>query len=353
MSFKEIQKIKWLQRWAGAYTFISCSYWGHQYYYDLKKGLGLNFSHTLFVHREGTSAFYLAEREYKKLGQTMAARCIKDYGYAKKYCQATNDNTDILLPMMKSFSRSIPSSSEYQKFLKFYDRHISFQVFIKKTIDFFSPKDLKRFEPIFKDARIYSEPIYSESEKLYRKFAKRIARKEGYRVDYVTCLTKLEFEAYVKNRKLPPEKELAERFKASVLYFENGEEIITTGEKVRQIEKLLKNQSMRKDKKITGTPVYPGRVRGTARIVLNPHKVKVFNKGDILFTGMTRPEFIPVVRSAAAIVTDVGGVLCHAAITAREMKKPCIIGTQVATKIFKDGDLVEVDANKGIVRKIK
>tara|TARA_Y100000310_G_scaffold338021_1_gene426573 strand:- start:1597 stop:1776 length:180 start_codon:yes stop_codon:yes gene_type:complete len=58
-------------------------------------------------------------------------------------------------------------------------------------------------------------------------------------------------------------------------------------------------------------------------------------------------------KKAAAFVTDEGGVTCHAAIVSREMKKPCIIGTKIATKVLKDNDLVEVDANKGIVRKIK
>jgi len=58
-------------------------------------------------------------------------------------------------------------------------------------------------------------------------------------------------------------------------------------------------------------------------------------------------------QRAAAFVTDEGGITCHAAIVAREMKKPCVIGTKIATKIFKDGDIVEVDADKGIVRKIR
>ena len=68
--------------------------------------------------------------------------------------------------------------------------------------------------------------------------------------------------------------------------------------------------------------------------------------------GMTTPEYLPAMEKAAAFVTDEGGILCHAAIVARELKKPCIVGTQYATKIFKDGDLVEVDAEKGVVRKI-
>jgi pyruvate,water dikinase len=57
-------------------------------------------------------------------------------------------------------------------------------------------------------------------------------------------------------------------------------------------------------------------------------------------------------EKAAAFVTDAGGILSHAAITAREMKKPCIIGTKVATKVFNDGDMVEVDAESGIIKKL-
>lgn len=68
---------------------------------------------------------------------------------------------------------------------------------------------------------------------------------------------------------------------------------------------------------------------------------------------MTRPELMPAVKKAKAIITDEGGLTCHAAIVSRELGVPCIIGTKIATKILKDGNLVEVDANKGIIRKIK
>jgi pyruvate,water dikinase len=65
---------------------------------------------------------------------------------------------------------------------------------------------------------------------------------------------------------------------------------------------------------------------------------------------MTRPQFISAMKLASAIVTDEGGLTSHAAIIARELKIPCIVGTKVATQVLHDGDLVEVDANKGIVR---
>jgi len=62
---------------------------------------------------------------------------------------------------------------------------------------------------------------------------------------------------------------------------------------------------------------------------------------------------MPAIKKASAIVTNVGGITCHAAIVSRELKIPCIIGTKIATKVLKDGDLVEVDAQKGIVKILK
>ena len=68
---------------------------------------------------------------------------------------------------------------------------------------------------------------------------------------------------------------------------------------------------------------------------------------------MTVPYFEQVLTRAAAIVTDEGGITVHAAIFAREFKIPCIVGTKIATQILKDGDWVEVDANKGVVKILK
>lgn len=81
-----------------------------------------------------------------------------------------------------------------------------------------------------------------------------------------------------------------------------------------------------------------------------PDKVK---EGDILVTFMTTPVFVPAMEKAAAIVTDEGGILCHAAIVSRELGIPCVIGTKIATKVLKDGDFVEVDANRGIIKIIE
>ncbi|MBW3538065.1 hypothetical protein KY386_01065 [Candidatus Parcubacteria bacterium] len=94
-----------------------------------------------------------------------------------------------------------------------------------------------------------------------------------------------------------------------------------------------------------------GRAIGRARIVHAENLAKSdITTGEVLVCDMTTPEFLPLMQQAAAIVTDRGGILCHAAIVAREMKRPCIVGTGNATKVLQDGDLVEVDAGAGCVR---
>lgn len=93
-------------------------------------------------------------------------------------------------------------------------------------------------------------------------------------------------------------------------------------------------------------------VEGIVNVILDPNNEK-FESGKILVTSMTRVEFVPLMRKAKAIITDEGGIACHAAIVSRELGIPCIIATKHATKILKTGDKVRMDTEKGVVKKIK
>jgi len=109
-----------------------------------------------------------------------------------------------------------------------------------------------------------------------------------------------------------------------------------------------------KDSTLKGTIAFPGKVRGSARLILtNEYQTEKFNSGDILVSISTSPELIPLIQKASAIVTDEGGMMCHAAIISRELRKPCVIGTKVATSIINDGDLIEVDADQGTIKILK
>lgn len=114
-----------------------------------------------------------------------------------------------------------------------------------------------------------------------------------------------------------------------------------------------KSDARAMEKLIQGTTANLGVVRGTARVVSDLSELDKVLPGDILVASMTIPEFVPAMERAAAFVTDEGGITCHAAIVSRELGVPCVIGTEVATKLLRDGDEIEVDGFKGAVRIIK
>ena len=101
---------------------------------------------------------------------------------------------------------------------------------------------------------------------------------------------------------------------------------------------------------LKGLPASPGVYGGKAKVVLSPEEAaKEIQKGDILVTKMTNPDWVPYMRVAGAIVTDEGGMTCHAAIVSRELGIPCIVGAREATKLMKSGETYTVDARSGVI----
>ncbi|HIY93245.1 phosphoenolpyruvate synthase [Companilactobacillus sp. HBUAS56275] len=104
---------------------------------------------------------------------------------------------------------------------------------------------------------------------------------------------------------------------------------------------------------VRGLPASPGLASGVVHVIDDPKDIDQFKEGEILVTLMTSPDWVPAMKKAAAIVTNNGGMTCHAAIVSREMQIPCIVGTKsmkvAATDVLKTGDVVTVDATNGIV----
>lgn len=166
----------------------------------------------------------------------------------------------------------------------------------------------------------------------------------------LNMLTVKELEKFLKTGRLSNKKESVLRKNGFFLNFEkdkdvkliygkDGREILAAGAEMK--EKNIKGMVASKGK--------GGRVIGRANIIMNIKRDK-FNKGGILVTSMTRPEFVPLMRLAKAVITDEGGIACHAAIVSRELGKPCIIGTKNATRAIKDGDMVELNTENGSVK---
>jgi len=175
----------------------------------------------------------------------------------------------------------------------------------------------------------------------------------GLSLNEVRCMLPEEFIKTLKSDKVD-KKELTARAKEMAYHMDNGKEKIYTGQKAQKIAKEnIVEEKMEAIDEITGNPACLGRALGIVKVIKFTKDIGKMKQGDILVAMATNPTFVPAMKKAGAIITDMGGITCHAAIVSREMNIPCIIGTKIATKVLKDGQLVKVDANKGVVKIIK
>ncbi len=150
-------------------------------------------------------------------------------------------------------------------------------------------------------------------------------------------------------------EEIENRKQGITTYWRSKEISYEVGD-IEEVKRLLfdaMDKTIGGIKEIKGNIGCRGHVKGKVNIILSERDFHKFKPGNILVTSMTRPEFVPLMKKAAAVITDEGGITCHAAIVSRELGLPCVIGTKNATRLLKDGENVEVDANKGIIKLLK
>ena len=145
--------------------------------------------------------------------------------------------------------------------------------------------------------------------------------------------------------------DIRERIREFSILLLGDEIMVATGNKLKLVKKYIA-EDVADVSMVKGMVANRGIVRGVVRLA-DSYNFQKLRKGEIVVTAETTPDAVPYLHSAKAIVTDEGGITSHAAIISRELRVPCIIGTKIGTKVFKTGDWVEVDANKGIVKLIK
>lgn len=227
----------------------------------------------------------------------------------------------------------------------------------KKPVSKSVPPKFSRIIRIASELSFYRSNLMETINKVafsYRQPFISIGRKFGLTYQDVISLTHKELELLLKKNFVPVDlKNLKKRDKKfGIVFIDNHLTVLLNKELKQELEK----HEVKTDKvidKIIGIPASKGFAKGPAKILTEVEHAKKIKPGDILIAHETTPDYIEVMSKAAAFVTDIGGLTCHAAIMAREMNKPCIINTKNATKIIKDNDLVEVDANKGIVKILK
>lgn len=258
-------------------------------------------------------------------------------------------------------------SNEVEKELKKYllDNQL-FKEEYNKLVNY-SQNQKKEVSDILKNHKLNSNPLeffakltyWRELRKavnlmsIYVLFAilESIERKTGITIKYLKYLSFDEVDNILRG--LIDRNILKSRYENGVLVTVDGHDYkIVEGKQAKSLRDDLEKRLAGnvENETITGFVASQGYAKGIARIVLDQKDFGKLKEGEILITGMTRPEFVPVMKKAGAIVTNEGGITCHAAIVSRELGKPCIIGTQNATKLIHDGDLIEVRANHGTVR---
>ncbi|MBI2547795.1 hypothetical protein HYW21_00425 [Candidatus Woesearchaeota archaeon] len=193
--------------------------------------------------------------------------------------------------------------------------------------------------------RTYRLDVYTKAGYHAKQLFELLAEKIGLTLQEFVFLTYEEILSTLKNKQQFPKDEVQRRLTETwQLLFAKGVMTLSYDQPF-----LVENYQHQEEMMITGQIASSGIATGEVRIIRGVLEFKKMKDKAILVTSMTTPDFVPLMQRASAIVTDEGGITCHAAIVSRELKKPCIIGTKIATQVLKDDDFIEVDANKGIV----
>ncbi|MBU0707533.1 hypothetical protein KKG41_04140 [Patescibacteria group bacterium] len=186
-------------------------------------------------------------------------------------------------------------------------------------------------------------------------FLNEFANRKKVNVNDLLYLTHPEVWSYINGALPLPRRDITARKKVALINVTEKTYNIYTGQIAKRLFKSYRSKhkhSVPEVKGIVGSTGKKSVIQGKVAVLKSPKEASKLNKGDILITELTSPDYIVAMRKASAVVTDHGGLTSHAAIVARELGIPCIVNTKIATQVFKNGDKVEVNANKGIVRKI-
>ncbi len=218
----------------------------------------------------------------------------------------------------------------------------------KKTVDYI--RYIKRWGSLSNKVDETYGYVVHKCWGLWHEIAKRfgISYQEFYHLtgtEIIKNLDRAQLPQKLKNK-------IKLRHKDHALVLENNKKSIYVGNELRSYSLREKqDKSFNKNvKELKGQPVSPGQKKGRVIIVHTVHDVRKVERGDIIVANSTNPTYVPAMERAGAIVTDEGGLLSHAAIVSRELKVPCVVGTKIATRVLKDGDIINVDAEKGIIK---
>jgi len=202
--------------------------------------------------------------------------------------------------------------------------------------------------------RTYRLDIFTLSAYYARGFLLEIASRLGLDYDELIHLAFWEIRDALLGKSKVPKNLIKKRMKRYAAILLDGKfRIIIDKDELDSLQERKKKRKVVDVLEIKGNVACKGNAKGPVKVVMHPTQITKVEKGDVLVAPMTSPDFVVGMLKAVAIVTDHGGITCHAAIVSRELNIPCVIATGNATQVLKDGEIVEVDAKKGIIKRVE
>lgn len=311
-----------------------------------------------FIQREELSLLHIAGIKNLQKRQKQLLKHQKDFYWLNNdwaFCRKLplsyfKKRLDRILKMRENgLKTKLGKISQYSRLIKrkknLIVKKYRMSVKLQRVFDFFS---------YLTDWRDERKNFVLINNNYYYLFAEEFSRRTSVNLESIFYLAREEVLSTRLRFSKEFKKELKARTQKSIYYStRSGKLLVLSSRHFDEFTKVLNRTFSRQFSELSGTTGSSGIARGKVKIINTSKDFFKFKTGDILVAPMTRPEYMPLIKKAAAIITDEGGVTCHAAIISRELNKPCVIGVQVATEVLKDGDSVEVDANKGIVKIIK
>ena len=311
----------------------------------------------LCLYKDGTSLLFLTKERWKKEGQIGRLE-VSRKDFLTSYAKQTEA---VIQKIIDDGKQTGPISFEELMQLYIAWQDVYFQVDPPRTYLVgdadLDREGLKIIAETRLQLRVVAEEILFE---MTGKFIERLHEDNGVNPHDLYFYLESEIHELVRDQKKVKQTVIHKRQEGYVFLRKNGVSRIFVGKEYQRAltshEYWLNKQYH--DRVITGMIANRGLVRGQVQVIKHDRydineAVAQFIPGRILVTEMTRPQTIAACKEAKAIVTDEGGIVCHASIISREYGIPCIVGTKIATHILKDGDTIEVDANKGIVTVLK
>ncbi len=330
------------------HTLFYAYMWNRSDRLGFKKWLNHNLKNSLFLKEKGSNkvSVWYQNKEFNQIRDKIARKFKQELLLNKLAKELQKEERSISLFL--SGKIKIKNINQLKEYYRNITRWWSAMVILFEIPDLKNISENIRQESL--NLRILSEKYSDQQDNIFIDFW----RKKYPQLNNLTFLIK---PSEVFNQKEMDEKNVKNIIKRKEGYCIFNNKFYLLSDFKSKMNNLLieldDNEIEERINEFKGLSAMSGKIRGLVKIIKYKRELNKIKRGDILVAEMTSPDYASVFEKIKGIITDEGGITCHAAIVARELKIPCIIGAKIATKVLKDGDLVEVDANKGIVKIIK